>query len=234
MSITGIVVALPEELETLTTEKLVKGEFLQINSNLLVAYSGTGAKNANNSAKQLIEQGATQLISWGCAAALDPALKAGDLCLPTHLLAADNSQLTVNKNWHQHSTKLLADLQPIATGTLQESLQLVATATKKAELYQQHHCQLLDMETVAVARVALHHQLPFLSIRIIADTAMMNLPQAVVQALNNEGEVELMVLLKYLICHPFELPALIRLGLYFKAATKTLTEVSSYLPKISQ
>lgn len=234
MSITGIVVALSEELETLTTEKLAKGAFLQITPSLLVAYSGAGTKNADNSAKQLIEQGVTQLISWGCAAALDPALKAGDLCLPTHLLAANGSKLAIDKNWHQHGVKLLADLQPIASGVLQESLQLVATATEKADLYQQHHCQLLDMESVAVAKVALQHQLPFLTIRIIADTAAMDLPQAVVQALNSEGEVELMVLLKYLICHPFELPALIRLGLYFKAATKTLTEVSHYLTEISQ
>ena len=68
--ITGIIVALPEELTTLTTKKIAKGSFLYITENILVIYSGAGSVNAATAANLLIANGATRLISWGCAAAL--------------------------------------------------------------------------------------------------------------------------------------------------------------------
>ena len=43
--ITGIVVALPEELATLTSQKVAKGGYLMLNNQLVVAYSGAGAVN---------------------------------------------------------------------------------------------------------------------------------------------------------------------------------------------
>ena len=63
--ITGIVIALPQELETLTTRKIAKGSTIVLSKNLLLAYSGAGAENAQTAANLLIEQGATRLISWG-------------------------------------------------------------------------------------------------------------------------------------------------------------------------
>ena len=45
--ITGVVVALPEELSTLTDKKIAKGQVGQLNETVLVIYSGAGGKNAH-------------------------------------------------------------------------------------------------------------------------------------------------------------------------------------------
>ncbi len=90
--ITGIVVALPEELTTLTSKKIDKGRCVFIADKLLVAYSGAGPVNAQAAAELLASKGATRLISWGCAAALSETLKPGDLILADKLIDADNAR----------------------------------------------------------------------------------------------------------------------------------------------
>jgi adenosylhomocysteine nucleosidase len=67
------------------------------------------------------------------------------------------------------------------------------------------------------------------AIRAIADPASMNLPNAISHSLNNNGQVVLARLLKYLISHPWEIPSLIKLGLHFNAAQKTLKTVALQL-----
>ena len=84
--ITGIVVALPEELASLTSKRIDKGHCVFIADKLLVVYSGVGADNAAKAAELLINKGASQLISWGCAAALAPAIKSGDLVIADRLI----------------------------------------------------------------------------------------------------------------------------------------------------
>ncbi len=66
--IIGIVVALPEELPTLALKKIPPS----VLNSVLVICSGAGAENARKAAETLISNGATHLISWGCAAALSP------------------------------------------------------------------------------------------------------------------------------------------------------------------
>ena len=84
--ITGIVVALPEELTTLTSIKIDKGCCRFIADKLLVVYSGAGPINAQSAAELLVAEGATRLMSWGCAAALSASLKPGDLILADKLI----------------------------------------------------------------------------------------------------------------------------------------------------
>ena len=85
------------------------------------------------------------------------------------------------------------------------------------------------MESAAVAKVAKLHGLPFLAIRAIADPLDMDLPKAVSHALGAEGEVILSKLLLYLLLHPSELPGLLKLGLHFNAARKSLKRVANQL-----
>lgn len=105
--ITGIVIALPEELITLTQKKISKGDHCYITDKLIVAYSGAGSLNAKVASELLIAKGATQLISWGCAAALDGSLKSGDLVLADKLIDVENVEFNVNVDWHGHVKKKL-------------------------------------------------------------------------------------------------------------------------------
>lgn len=234
--ITGIVVALPQELETLTTKKIVKGQCVFLTKTRVLAYSGAGADNAQAAAQLLIAQGATRLISWGCAGALSVGLQSGDLVLADTLIDAEGETVTVNADWHQHVKTLLLAYKPrfvLHCGSLLESKTLVSTSRDKQHKHQQTNAIALDMESIAIAKVARQHALPFLAIRAIADPVTMNLPSAVSHALNQQGDVELGKLLKYLLWHPSELKGLITLGQHFNAAKKTLKLIAKELEHLA-
>lgn len=232
--ITGIVVALPQELNTLTNQKFVKGQSVFLSKTLVLAYSGAGASNAETAAKLLISQGATRLMSWGCAAALSPNLQSGNLVLADGLIDAEGITLTVNVDWYKQVKIALEKLGgqtnfALRSGDLLESKTLVSTSHDKQQLHDKTHAVALDMESIAVAKVSKAHDLPFLAIRAIADPVTMNLPAAVSHALNEQGDVELSKLLRFVLTHPAELKGLIVLGRQFNAAKNTLKLVAKEL-----
>ena len=230
--ITGIVVALPEELATLTSKKMAKGRCVFMAENVIVACSGAGHANAEAAAELLIAEGATRLISWGCAGALSAALKPGDLILADKLIDAGNNEMAVNANWLDHAKKSLAHVVAVQTGDLAESVSLISTGKDKRELHANTGAVAVDMESSAVAKAARQNTLPFLSIRAIADPVTMDLPRAIDYSLNDQGDVMLGKLLLFLFLHPAELPGLIKLGLHFNAAKKTLKLVAKQLDTV--
>ncbi len=230
--ITGIVVALPEEAVTLIAKKIAKGCVEKISDNILVIHSGAGSKNAGTAAELLVRQGASQLISWGCAAALDAGFKPGDLVLARSCIDADQVAVNFgNEDWLAHVKDRLNTHTRlrIYSGKLAESKTIVASRGDKARLAQATGAIAVDMESVAIAKAALSHGLPFLSIRAIADPLNMDLPKAVSYALDDQGDVVMGRLLTYLLRHPTELLDLIRLGLCFNAAQKTLRQIAKQL-----
>lgn len=236
--ITGIVVALPEELSTLTSKRIDKGRCVFIGDKILVTCSGTGPKNAQTAAELLISKGATQLISWGCAAGLGASLKPGDLILADRLIDADDNEIVINPEWLSFSINMLkqqiGELPAIIhSGLLAESKSLIALSSEKKQLHSITDAVALDMESAAIAKVSGFHKLRFLVIRAIADPVTLDLPKAVSYSLNEQGEVELTKLLLFLALHPLELPALIKLGLYFNKAKRTLTTAAGLLESIT-
>lgn len=231
--ITGIVVALPEELSTLTSKKIDKGCCVFISDALVLAYSGAGADNARSASELLLAQGATRLISWGCAAALSETLKPGDLVLADTLIDAEGAQIDITPDWHRYTKNLLSTSLQIHTGSLIESNRIVATSQDKKHLHIKTGAVALDMETIAIAKVARQHKLPFLAIRVIADPVNMDLPKAINHSLNNEGDIMLGKLLLFIVLHPAELPGLIKLGLHFNKAKNTLKLVATQLDHLT-
>jgi len=231
--ITGIVVALPEELSTLTSKKIDKGCCVFITDTIVLAYSGAGADNARTASELLLAQGVTRLISWGCAAALSESLKPGDLILADTLIDAEGTQIDIQPDWIGLTNTLLSSHVKAHIGSLAESLTIVATAKDKKHLHSQTGAIALDMESTAVAKVARQNGLPFLTIRTIADPVHMDLPKAINHSLNDEGDVVLAKLLAFIALHPTELPGLIKLGLHFNAAKNTLRSVAKQLDRLT-
>jgi len=224
---------LPEELTTLTGRKLAQGECFALSERIRVVYSGAGPENAERSAKFLINEGANCLISWGCAAALSPQLRPGDLVVPDQVLASQQQLFNTDSGWVKHIQSLMTPRSPVTTGLLAESSRIIAFSSDKQHIHSQTGAVALDMETAGVMRAAWEARLPAIAIRAIADPVSMNLPQAVVQALNSQGKVELIKLLRYLLTHPWQVPALIKLGLHFNAARKTLKSVAGQLSELT-
>ncbi len=234
--ITGIVVALPEELASLTSKRIDKGHCVFIADKLLVVYSGVGADNAAKAAELLINKGASQLISWGCAAALAPAIKSGDLVIADRLIDVNDLEITINEQWFEFAKKTLSADPAIVlhTGCLTESANIISSSYEKQHLHLITEAIALDMESIAVAKAAHQKKLPFLSVRAIVDPVEMDLPRAIAYAANAEGDIILSRLLLFLALHPSELPRLIRLGRYFNAAKLTLRRVAKDLSGLTQ
>jgi hopanoid-associated phosphorylase len=229
---------LPEELATLTSKKIDKGLGVFISDTVLLAYSGAGPANAESAARRLVNQGATRLLSWGCAAGLDASLKPGDLMVPDRLIDADRDELTIASAWRTNCLQALQRLPGalpvrIHEGAIAESRDLVSSSHDKQQLHARTGAAALDMESAAIARVARLQQMDFLALRAVADPATMNLPKAVGYSLDGQGEVRLDRLLGFLLFHPLELPGLIRLGLHFNKARITLRRVAGQLQSLT-
>ncbi len=230
--ISGIIVALPEELASLTSEKLNKGDFSWLNSQVLIAYAGAGAANAETAAKQLIAQGAQQLISWGCAAALTEQLKSGDLVVADSLEDEQGNMIVCDKNWQNRVVKTLNTDLNVVNGKMADSSRIIASTREKKDFNQRTSALALDMESFAVARICLDNNIPFVTIRAIADPVDFPLPQAVDQAMEASGEINFNKLIRHILLHLWEIPALIRLGLHFKKANHTLKATAAHLQNI--
>jgi adenosylhomocysteine nucleosidase len=229
---TGIIIALPEELSTLTAKKIAPGECSLISENILVAHAGTGPANAIKATEALLANGSCKLISWGCAGALDSTLNAGDLCMPKIIIAENRQHYSTHSDWHQHTVNILSKLQPIYSAPLSETSSIVSTSVDKKALHDALGSIALDMESAAIAKIAQKADIPYLVIRTIADTANMNMPEAVNFALNNEGSIDIKKLIIYLLTHPNEIPCLIKLGIAFRSARKKLKYVAQTLESI--
>ena len=226
----GILVALPDEGRTLirgkpdfeTIHRLPEGHWLGV--------SGTGPLRAERLALRLADQGVRGLLSWGCACALHPALKPGQLLLPESIQDETGRQHGVHPTWHRAvHERIGAHVNPI-TAPLAESSVLLGTPAEKLTLRQRTKAHAADMESAALARVAHERRLALLVIRSVSDDAQAKLPEPVLGALDERGEVALGTLLLGLLRGPSALPDLITLGLGFRKAMNSLRDARTRLP----
>jgi hypothetical protein len=84
------------------------------------------------------------------------------------------------------------------------------------------------MESAAVAAIASHHNLPFIAVRVIVDTAADTLPRAVVNA-SRAGRMQIGRLMAGLILSPGEIGALIRLAQRYRVAVRSLRAIGAHL-----
>lgn len=185
--------------------------------------SGAVAENAMQAASALVEGGATHLISFGLAGALDDQLKPGDLLLPASVIDAGDNFWQVDEAWRMnvtsrvpeaHADNLLGVDKPARTGA------------QKLFLRNIHNAIAVDMESHFIARAASQGGLPFLVIRVIADDSRTSLPQAAMSAISPDGKEQPLKVMRALIRHPGETGDLIRLGLASGKAFRTLSRVA--------
>ena len=141
---------------------------------------GTPA-GAARAAEALVAKGAKGLVSFGLAGGLDPVLFPGDVLVP-HTVLDHGERLACDPE--------LMDLLGGATRhTILAGTEIVPTALEKRDLCRETGAQAVDLESGAVARVALAHGLPFAVLRAICDPANCSLPPAAIVALDHQGGI---------------------------------------------
>jgi adenosylhomocysteine nucleosidase len=191
----------------------------------IVAVSGIGCAAAAVAARRLIEAGATALVSWGLAGALDPTLQAGTVCVPSEVLFSDGTSFPTARYWREPLAASIAASRPVAGGTLLTSSQAIDTVAAKAAAFTSTGAAAVDMESAAVAQVAAAHHLPFIAIRVVVDRAVDAVPRAVVAA-SRAGQVQFWPLIRGLAASPADIAPLIRLAQRYRVAIRSLIVVA--------
>jgi adenosylhomocysteine nucleosidase len=226
LSVVGIVSALAVEARHLGPAVQRRGALASLADGTLLAVSGIGGRAAARGARALIDAGARALISWGMAGGLDPALAAGTIFLPSEVISRDGTALMTARYWRERLSVALAAHRPVACGKLLTSPRALGSIADKAAAFRDTGAAAVDMESLAVAEVARSHELPFIAVRVIVDTAEDILPRAVMAAACSSGRLPIGRLLASLARSPGDLAALIRLLSRYRVARRSLGAVA--------
>jgi adenosylhomocysteine nucleosidase len=174
-----------------------------------VLCSGVIAEQAERAARGLVDGGATHLLSFGLAGALDDTLKPGDLLLPEQVVDASDNIWATDTAWRGRLKSPATEAHEITLLGIDDPAHTVA---QKLFLRGIFDAAAVDMESHFLARVAAEAGLPFLVIRAIADDSRTSLPTAAMNAIGPNGREQPLSILKSLLRRPGEIPALLRLG----------------------
>jgi hypothetical protein len=128
------------------------------------------------------------LVIAGLAGALDASLQAGDVVIDERSIDAPGRRCPF------HCSKTL-----------------IGTPAEKSELFRSTSASIVDMESDAVFALARQHNIPFLSIRAISDTARDCIDPAVFRMTAADGNLKPARVAMALIQKPTLLPQLLRL-----------------------
>jgi adenosylhomocysteine nucleosidase len=225
LSAVGIVCALASEARHLgpvslhaPVESLPDGTF--------VAVTGMGGAAAAKGAESLISAGALALASFGLAGGLDPTLEPGAVLLPQQVISSDGRRIATSEGWRERLVEAIRPRTRAYTGNLLTVSRAVGSIDDKANLFRATGAMAVDMESLAVGEVAHHHQLPFIAVRVIVDSAADVLPKAVTAAADKEGHLQIRRLIGALALAPNELAPLIRLARRYRVANRSLAAIA--------
>lgn len=194
----------------------------------LLSLSGIGYAAAGAAALALVDAGVSSLMTFGMAGGLDPALEPGSVVIPCELISTDGARYAVCRAWRANVAAAVSPLRAVTEGNLLTSTHAIDTPAAKAAAFRDTGAAAVDMESAAVAQIAAQHNLPFIAVRVIVDTAADMLPRAVVRA-SRLGRVRFARLIGGLILAPREIGSLIALAQRYRIAMRSLRIIGTHL-----
>lgn len=179
-----------------------------------VAIGGGTSAGARRATLELLESGATALVSFGLAGGLDPALPAGTLLVPAAIRIE-------GQDWHV-SAELAARLGGMTAHALLGTGMIARTRAEKRRLWEDTSCAALDLESGPVVELAMRQSLPFAALRAICDPASAPLPSVALTALSSQGAISLSRVIESLAAQPSQVGDLLQLGRFAAKARRSL------------
>jgi adenosylhomocysteine nucleosidase len=221
----GIVSALAAEARTLGPAKLHGAELRRLADGAWVAVSGIGPAAAAAAARRLVLAGAGALASYGLAGGLDPTLICGTVLLPEEITAVGAERTATrwptSSRWRNRLRSALPASCIVCGGALLTSERPLGHPQMKAAAWRSTGAAAVDMESAAVAEVAARAGLPFLTLRVIVDTAADELPRAVLAA-SGGGRLRVGLLIGNLARAPGDIAGVIGLSARYRIARRVL------------
>jgi adenosylhomocysteine nucleosidase len=170
----------------------------------LVAVGGGTPEGALRAAEEVVAGGAQALVSFGLAGGLRPGLLPGTVLVPSAVF--ESAQTYTCDTW-------LMELLGGSTGRpILAGHRIAASAGDKALLYRRGRADAIDLESGAIARVAMARGMPFAVLRAVADPAERNLPPAALAGLKDDGAIDLPRILLSVLRHPWQISGLLEVG----------------------
>ncbi|MDD3371953.1 MAG: hypothetical protein PHE27_09040 [Alphaproteobacteria bacterium] len=191
----------------------------------VVLCSGARPEKARELARSLIAMGATKLMSFGTAGALDPSAGLGDVFVGTHAVSS-GGRWTCDEVW---GAELAARIPLARRGGVYGSERLVPTAQDKDRLFRETGCAIADMESQCLAEAAGAAGIPFSVVRAVCDNSSMNVPPFVMAAVREDGSVSALGALGHLILHPRQTPDLFAVMNGTNRALRSLAGIAGVL-----
>jgi adenosylhomocysteine nucleosidase len=175
--------------------------------------SGGRPDIAANQAYQLIQTGATTLMSFGIAGGLSLTVRPGSLVVADEVITDFDRYPAVSS---------CAPMIRAHVGPIYGSWTIVATSAEKRAIHERTGALAVDMESGPVARVAMEAGIPFIGLRAIADPVTHGLPSAALLPLDEDGRPNLSAVFWSILRNPAQIPALIGTGNQTKKALQRL------------
>ena len=179
--------------------------------------TGMGIENAGRVAHAVMEQPYQFCISAGFAGALGDKFAVGDV-----LVAEGVQRLGKSKTLKCSQTLVVAARDDGAkqVDLFLTSDHVVGTVEEKKQLAP--FAGAVEMESFAIATAAKARGVSMVAIRVVSDTTERDLPIRMDTMVNERGHLRVGGVVRQVVSHPLQLPALIRLGRDSKAAAETL------------
>ena len=187
-------------------------------SQAVVVCAGARPEKARRLTQELVAKGATRLLSFGIAGGLEPGLPIGTMIIGTHVQSVAGKWMC-DSAWLDQLTRKLPEAR---RGGIWGSEALVPTAREKRSLYEQSRCLMVDMESQCVAEVAAAAGISMAVVRTVCDASDMDVPPMVMDAISDDGNVDIAKALWSLIRQPKQIPSLVHVGHGTGKALKTL------------
>lgn len=197
--------------------------YLPVDQRPYIQCAGPGPERAAIACEHIEKRCISGIASIGFAGGLDPALAAGTILVPSAVISDQNQLIETDSKWQAHLAAALSSKPPT---TLQMGVDTAITnVTEKEILFQEYKAHAVDMESHIIGKFAKERGLPFILIRVVADTANDAIPKAALAGLNNTGSILPFQVIRQLISNPTQIPALFQLVRDSKAAINSLKTI---------
>jgi adenosylhomocysteine nucleosidase len=178
--------------------------------------------------KKAVLSGATAIVSFGIAGALESHLTAGDWIVATEV-KSDDRTIETDIEWLGRLAQRLPGAELGAIATVADP---VLRPRNKRRLHLDTGAVAVDMESFYAAALAEELGVPFAAVRVIADPAHREIPPAARLGLRPDGTVAIAAVLQSLLRKPSQLPSLVRVSgdamIAFRALFRGRQELGSH------
>jgi adenosylhomocysteine nucleosidase len=191
--------------------------------------TGMGMENARRGAEAAMSVPHTICIASGFAGSLKPAHKVGEV-----LAARAVQQLGKSKTIECSRNLFMAAFENQAKEAKMflTTENVIGSAEEKQRL--SPFADAVDMESFAILSVARQKNLPAAVIRVISDSFGEDVPANIDMTVDEKGRVRIGGVIKHMVSHPLQLPALIRLGKQSHTAAEALAHfLEAFIKELS-